>query len=426
MDGKGAIHVKFDLPSPVIQAIDRLENRGYAAYVVGGCVRDFILGVTPHDYDICTAASPEEMKMIFRDERTIETGLKHGTLTVLLADMPLEITTFRQDGEYLDGRHPASVSFTRAVEDDLSRRDFTINAMAYSPSRGLCDPFHGREDCALGIIRCVGEAERRFSEDGLRILRALRFSARLSFPIEEGTARALRRLKNNLQKISRERIASELTGILQGRDCASILAAYGDVLAASLPELSFMDDEAWRRAGGLIPYCPADGMIRLAALLRNCHPSGIAENCARQARLIIQGLKMPVKMMDGAEQLVLHQQDAVTLENIQEMLWRLQPEGLSRLLQMKKAMALYEGQPGAEGRFLALEEKMQGLIRSDCCYRLGQLSVKGQDLAAQGLRGPAIGAMLEELMLQVVRGKIPNERERLMDYIRSNTSRLAE
>ena len=418
--------MKFDLPSPVLQALDRLEAQGHAAYVVGGCVRDFVLGIVPHDYDICTAASPSEMQLIFHNHRTIETGLKHGTLTVMMEGMPLEITTFRQDGEYLDGRHPASVTFTRAVEDDLSRRDFTINAMAYSPVRGLCDPFHGREDCALGIIRCVGEAERRFSEDGLRILRALRFSARLSFPIEDDTAQALRKLKGNLQKISRERIAAELTGILQGKDCASIVAAYGDVLAAALPELGFMDQEAWRHAGGLIPYCPVDGMIRMAAFLRSCHPSGAAKDCARQARQIMQGLKMPVKMMDGVEQLIFHQQHIITPGNLQEMLWRLQPEGLSRLLQMQKAIALYEKQPEAEDRFRDLEGKMQALLASGCCYRLAQLAVKGQDLAALGLRGPAIGAMLEVLMAQVVQEKIPNDKDKLLEYVRFNAEHLAQ
>ena len=174
----------FLLPAPVQRALSMLGEAGFSAYVVGGCVRDWVLGIPPHDFDICTSAAPEEMKEIFRDERTIETGIKHGTLTVLMEGEPLEITTFRLDGDYLDGRHPSSVSFTRNIEEDLSRRDFTINAMAYSPREGLCDPFGGQADCKAGIIRCVGEPERRFTEDALRILRALRFSARLGFPIE--------------------------------------------------------------------------------------------------------------------------------------------------------------------------------------------------------------------------------------------------
>ena len=203
--------MRLTLPKPVDAALSRLEAAGFPAFAVGGCVRDHVLGFTPHDYDICTAATPEEMQRVFQNERTIETGLKHGTLTVLLAGMPLEITTFRVDGAYSDGRHPDSVRFTARVEDDLARRDFTINAMAYSPAAGLVDPFGGQEDCKAGIIRCVGDPAARFGEDALRILRALRFSARLGFPIEDATARAIRDGKAQLCHVSRERIAVELT-----------------------------------------------------------------------------------------------------------------------------------------------------------------------------------------------------------------------
>ena len=196
---KEVITMRLALPKPVETALSRLEKAGYSAYVVGGCVRDHVLGFTPHDYDICSAATPEEMQKVFQGERTIETGLKHGTLTVLLSGMPLEITTYRVDGAYSDGRHPDSVQFTARVEDDLSRRDFTINAMAYSPSAGLVDPFGGQADCERGVIRCVGDPAARFGEDALRILRALRFSSRLGFPIEEATAQAaVAGMKNSL------------------------------------------------------------------------------------------------------------------------------------------------------------------------------------------------------------------------------------
>ena len=238
----------FMLPGPVERALDRLHAAGFSAYVVGGCVRDWVLGVAPHDYDICTAARPEDMQRIFQGERTIETGLRHGTLTVLLDGMPLEITTFRLDGEYLDGRHPASVRFTGRVEDDLSRRDFTINAMAYAPAAGLVDPFGGREDCRRGVIRCVGEAEKRFAEDALRILRALRFSARLRFPIAPETDAALRAGRTQLERISRERIAAELTGLLLGDGAGGVLMAYPEVIRTVLPELSALTaGPAWAR-----------------------------------------------------------------------------------------------------------------------------------------------------------------------------------
>jgi len=417
------LQLLFPLPAPVLSAINRLEEAGFAAYAVGGCVRDFVLGMQPHDYDICTAASPEEMQRIFARERTIETGLKHGTLTVMIDSMPLEITTFRRDGEYLDGRHPSSVSFTDAVEEDLSRRDFTVNAMAYSPVRGLCDPFHGREDCEKGIIRSVGDAEKRFTEDALRILRALRFSARLSFPIEKKTADALVSLRDTLQKISRERIAAELSGLLMGRDCTRILSRFSPVIFSAIPQLAFLAGEKWLQTVSMLPCCPADPMIRLAALLRLCHPSGEEERCAAQARAILLGLKMPVKMLDGVQQLVEYQCLHLDEENLQEMLWRLQEEGLQRLLRFQQALAAAEGRDPHP--FDLLMEKMQTLLQSGCCYQLSHLAVKGSDLAALGLRGPAIGQMLERLMMQVVHHKIPNIKNELINFVRYNTEHLA-
>lgn len=415
--------MNFDLPAQVLRALDMLEAAGHAAYVVGGCVRDFVLGIQPHDYDICTAAKPQEMQEIFAGERTIETGLKHGTLTVLMEGMPLEITTFRQDGEYLDGRHPDSVSFTRAIEEDLSRRDFTVNAMAYSPIRGFCDPFHGREDCQNGMIRCVGEAEKRFSEDALRILRALRFSARLGFPIEEKTAFALMELRDHLQKISRERIAAELFGILMGKGCAGILVRFGQVIFEIIPELAFLEGEKWSDTVRMLPCCSPDLMIRLAALLRACHPAEDAESCAQQARLILQGLKLPVKLMDGVRQLIQCRDFPLDTENLQEMLWRLQEEGLARLLQFRKAQAIFQHE-NVE-KWDALIEKMQQMLQGGCCYRLNQLAVKGSDLAALGLRGPAIGGMLESIMIQVTHGTIPNDYEEIIKYVRHGAEQLA-
>jgi len=309
------------------------------------------------------------------------------------------------------------------VEEDLSRRDFTVNAMAYSPLRGICDPFHGRQDCEKGVIRCVGEAEKRFSEDALRILRALRFSARLSFPIEEKTAAALLALRDNLKKISRERIASELSGILMGKDCERILIRFGPVIFAAIPELAFLDGEKWREIAAMLPYCPCHPMIRFAAMLRNSHPSLQAERCAEKAREIIRGLKMPVKMMDGVHQLLSYQDHPISEENLQEMLWRLDQEGLSRLLQFKKARNAFQGKNTE--KWDALAEKMQHLLRSGCCYRLNQLAVRGSDLTALGLRGPAVGEMLERIMLQVVHGKIPNDYKGIIEYVRYKAEHLA-
>ncbi len=204
----------MELPSAVTLALSKLETFGHEAYVVGGAVRDAMLGRALHDYDITTSASPEEIKTVFADFHTILTGEKHGTVTVVIDSMPLEITTYRVDGEYTDGRRPDSVEFTKNIREDLARRDFTVNAMAYSPARGLCDPFRGADDLKIGIIRAVGDPVRRFTEDSLRILRAFRFAARLGFEIEEKTLSAAASERKRLKAVSAERIGSEILGLL--------------------------------------------------------------------------------------------------------------------------------------------------------------------------------------------------------------------
>ena len=389
----------FDLPRPVLRALSMLEEGGFSAFVVGGCVRDFVLGIPPHDYDICTAASPDEMKEIFRGERTIETGLKHGTLTVLMEGEPLEITTFRLDGDYLDGRHPSSVIFTRKIEEDLSRRDFTVNAMAYSPREGICDPFGGREDCKKGIIRCVGEPERRFNEDALRILRALRFSARLRFPIADETATAIHALKENLSRISRERIAVELNGLLMGQS-EKVMDAFWDVLLAVLPQLSGADERTKKKSIAMLCAAPRELPLLWAAFLGCCH--GESEKCAGLAREALLSLKMPVKLMEDVSRLLTWREAVPEIENLQELLMHMGPDGLSGLLR------LYHGEkPG-------LQERLQQLLDENACYSLRQLQVNGKDMAALGLKGPRIGEMLNGLLLQVVRGELENEKAALL------------
>ena len=228
------------LPEDAARALEKLESAGWESYAVGGCVRDSLLGIEPHDWDLCTAAPPEAMKKVFAGERVIETGLKHGTLTLLAPSGPLEITTFRTESGYSDCRHPDRVSFVRDIHADLARRDFTVNAMAYSPVRGLRDDFGGREDLRNGVLRCVGDPGERFREDALRILRALRFAARFGLTIEEKTAAALRENRELLRNISPERIFSELKGILCARGAGEMLLAFPEVFFVILPELAPM------------------------------------------------------------------------------------------------------------------------------------------------------------------------------------------
>ena len=268
------------LPAHAARAIEQLEGAGFETWAVGGCVRDSLRGAAPHDWDLCTAARPEQMKAVFAGERVLETGLKHGTLTLLTDGGPLEITTFRADGGYSDGRHPDAVRFVGSVEDDLARRDFTVGAMAWHPARGLCDPYGGLDDLQDGILRAVGDPDARFTEDGLRILRAVRFASQLGFAVEPQTAAAMRRQLARLDCVAAERVREELTRTLCGRFVQRALLSYRDVLAAVLPELVPMFDcaqqnphhlyDVWEhsvRAVGQVPAVPA---LRWAMLLHDC------------------------------------------------------------------------------------------------------------------------------------------------------------
>ena len=415
----------LSLPKPVEAALSRLEAAGFAAYAVGGCVRDHVLGFTPHDYDLCSAAAPEDTLRVFQGERIIETGLKHGTVTVLLSGMPLEITTFRVDGAYSDGRHPDEVRFTARVEDDLSRRDFTINAMAYSPKDGLVDPFGGQQDCKRGLIRCVGDPAARFGEDALRILRALRFSSRLGFPIEEATAKAVRAGKEQLCHVSRERIAVELTGLLQGKDAVSVLWQFPEVVVTALPELEALTrGPSWEKTLLTVNAVPREAELRWAAFLRLCGTD--AASSAALARGILKGLKMSTKTMDAVSELVEWQDAELCPENMQEMLMRVGPERLTQLIPLRQAVRISEQKESLEAIASdteALKEKLGALTRENACYTLAQLAVNGKDMADLGLRGSAIGKTLQGLLLQIVRGQLPNERDALLNAAKTGSFR---
>ena len=285
------------VPDSAREALRRLEAAGYAAYLVGGCVRDSLLGRVPGDWDITTAALPEQVEAVFAGERIIETGLKHGTVTVLLEGLPLEITTFRTETGYSDHRHPDAVAFTPSLKEDLARRDFTVNAMAWRPvetplirpsvrtgapspqGEGLADPFNGQADLRDKIIRCVGEPEQRFREDALRILRALRFAAQLDFSIDPATAAAARALRETLALVSRERIAVELTKLLCGPAARRILTEYWEILAVPLPELAPMAGfdqrskyhcyDVLEHSAAAVEAVPPDRILRWAALLHD-------------------------------------------------------------------------------------------------------------------------------------------------------------
>ena len=400
--------MRWMLPKPVLQAINALEQAGFAAYAVGGCVRDQVLGMTPNDYDVCTSAKPRDMERIFAKERTIETGIRHGTLTVMIDGMAMEITTFRQDGEYTDGRHPESVHFTGDVTDDLSRRDFTINAMAYSPIRGFIDPFGGRKDCEKGIIRCVGEAEARFREDALRILRALRFSARLGFPIEEKTAAAIHLQKDDLHRISRERVAAEMNGWLLGDHAHETLNDFADAAASALMHPSFsalIAGGAWPKTLERLSRMPADLPLRWAALLR--------ETGDENARRILTQLKQPGKLIKETGALITLQSDESMPMQERWMRSALLTGGDTEeaALWLKKALILAQEHEK--------QEEIDALMRQNACVTVKQLAVHGEDAAAAGLKGREIGDALNRLLVRVVRGQTPNERSALLEALKN-------
>ncbi len=387
----------FHIPSPVGRALSLLEAAGCEAYLVGGCVRDTLRGEVPKDFDMTTSALPEEVLSVFREFRTVETGLRHGTVTVLIGEMPIEITTYRVDGDYIDHRRPESVSFTSSLIRDLERRDFTINAMAYNPRCGLADPFGGQDDLAAGVIRAVGEPVRRFTEDALRILRALRFSARFGFAIEEATTDAARLLAPTLRRIAAERIREELFGILTADHAGEILGRHADILSAVIPEAVCAPHLA-----ALPPVLP----LRLAELLLLCGESGAAE-VLRRLRADNQTVRTVCAILRvySAEIVADH-----------AMLCRLLRNTPRDAVQMAFALR------AAHGYEDGVAERMLGqILDSGECYRIDMLAVGGEDLAALGIpRGPLLGAALEEAYSAVIEHRVPNERETLLAFLSEN------
>ena len=390
-------------PSAVTVLLIRLHEAGHEAYLVGGSLRDSLLGRPPHDWDIATSALPMQTLAVFADFRTIETGLKHGTVTVLSDDMPVEITTYRIDGNYLDARHPSSVSFTRSLDEDLARRDFTVCAMAWSPydgGDGIVDLFGGREDLAAGIIRCVGQPEQRFREDALRILRAYRFASELSFTVEPETRAGARFCAGLLARISAERISSELSRTLLGAHAVAALTAMADdgVLGQICPE-------ADRRALFALPQLPAELALRLALLF--WHTTS-ARAAAALGELRFSGaVTRRVTAVLALRDLPLGEDAELT---VRQLLRAGGQTAAHDLLALRAAL----------GETVAHYLHALGVVeeRGDCTD-LAHLAVGGADLAAAGIpRGPAIGRVLGRLLDAVIADPSMNERGALMDLVR--------
>lgn len=385
------------------ELLDTLHRAGYAAYVVGGCVRDSLLGLTPHDWDLCTSALPQQVMELFGAQRCIPTGLQHGTVTVKQSGALYEITTFRTEGTYTDGRHPDEVHFVPDVREDLARRDLTINAMAYNEKEGLVDPFGGQADLQSGIVRAVGVPRQRFTEDALRILRLYRFAARFGFAIDPPTAQAAQELCAHLDCVSVERIEEELAKLLSAPAPAAYLNE--KILSVVLPELS---PEALAAAKPVVDACPAGAEnlpIRLAALLLSLGEDGI--------RRTLRRLRCSNACIEETAVLV---REAVPGVPVSLNIYARRLLGKYNLCTVQRIAALGTAlQPERAADFAALSELAEQLDADGVCCRVSQLAVNGRDLMAAGVpAGPGIRKVLEALLDGVIREEYPNERQALL------------
>ena len=398
------------------ELLDTLHRAGYAAYVVGGCVRDSLLGLTPHDWDLCTSALPQQGIELFGAEKCIPTGLQHGTVTVKQGGGLYEITTFRTEGAYTDGRHPDEVHFVPDVREDLARRDFTINAMAYNEKEGLVDPFGGQADLQSGILRAVGVPHQRFTEDALRILRLYRFAARFGFAIDPPTAQAAQELCAHLDCVSVERIEEELAKLLS----APAPAAYLDekILGVVLPELS---PEALAAAKPVVDACPAGERalpVRLAALLLSLGEDGTRRTlrrlrcsnaCIEETAVLVREVVSGVPVAFSSEKLPARPPVSLNIYT-RKLLGQYGLKTVQRLAALGTAL-----QPEHAADFAALSELAERLDADGVCCRVSQLAVNGRDLMAAGVpAGPGIRKVLEALLDGVIREEYPNERQALL------------
>ncbi len=429
------------LPAPVLLLLGRLEAQGHEAYVVGGCVRDLLRGVVPKDYDLCTNAHPAQVKAAFSDVETRDIGARHGTIGVLLGEIVYEITSYRSEGDYSDGRRPDSVSFEAGLSEDLARRDFTMNAMAYHPRRGLVDLYGGAEDLAAGRIRAVGDAARRLAEDALRILRGLRFAAVYGFTIEATTEAAMREAAPLLTGVAAERVWAECSLLLQGAWAADVLTRHREICAAFLPMLrgdSTADPNAaarWQLCMTALHGAPQEISLRLALLLYGSaavHEGAFGTAAQRRAlcyeEALSAALRYPKKTRERLRLLLEACCDEIvpTREEIGLCLYRYEAEGARALLSFRLALAMAAGDEDMMRRFHESRVLLEQLLREGVCVSLSDLAVNGADLLSLGFQpGRALGDCLKALLLLVIAGEVENTKEALLhtaNRIRANGS----
>ena len=442
-----------DFPKCVLTLLDRLEDSGFEAYLVGGCVRNALMGMDSHDYDITTSALPEDIERVFSDMRVIETGIEHGTVTVVSDEITAEITTYRTDGEYVDRRHPQSVTFTSKLEEDLSRRDFTVNAIAYSEKRGIVDLFDGIGHLRKGTLCCVGEAEKRFDEDALRIMRGLRFMSVYGFKPDKKTSAALHEKKELLREISAERINSELSRLLCGDPdyLLQVLREYWDIFAVLIPEIAdchgfeqhthYHDRDVWEHT--IAALCSIDPVLhlRLTMLLHDLgkpsaysfydgaghfkgHGAISADICRRTMGKLRFDNETSRKTL-----FLIERHDMVMTDDpvlIKKHLNRFGSELFFDLLKVHIADDTAKS-PDAQNRiamYRSAEKTAQQIICENDCYSLKNLAINGNDIKELGFVGKEIGEALNFLLYAVIEGNCPNEKNILIDYLEKNSNNI--
>ena len=439
----------LEIPKNAETILHILEDAGYEAYVVGGCVRDSILGRKPDDWDITTSAKPEQVKELFH--RTVDTGLQHGTVTVLMEKEGYEVTTYRVDGEYEDGRHPKEVTFTASLEEDLKRRDFTINAMAYNPSGGLVDLFGGLEDIDRKIIRCVGDPLERFTEDALRIMRAVRFSAQLGFSIEEETRKALKVLAPNLKHVSAERIQVELVKLLMSPHPDYLRVAYeAGITAEFLPEFDACMETPQNTPHHCytvgehilysLCYVRADKVLRITMLLHDIgkpvvrktdengrdHFKTHGNAGEKMASQILRRLKFDNDTIRKVTRLVKWHDDRPegTLKSVRRAVNRIGEDLFPLYLEIQQADMLAQSlyrRNEKQARLDSVRDAYRQIIEKKQCVSLKTLAVTGRDLIENGYRpGKEIGEKLEKLLNLVLEDPEKNQKEILLEIIRKD------
>ena len=435
----------IQLPPHVHTLLAALQDAGFAAYPVGGCVRDSLMGRVPADWDVCTAAKPEDTARVFDHCRLIETGMKHGTVTVLTNGGPVEVTTFRADGAYGDSRHPDAVTFVPRVEDDLARRDFTVNAMALAPDGEIIDLYGGQDDLKAGIIRCVGDADIRFGEDALRVLRALRFASKLDFTVEENTARSVLANRARLAHVSPERIFSELKGLLTGPGAGRMLRQFAPVIFEIIPELKVQDGfdqknpnhihDIWTHTTMAVDAIEPDPVLRLTMLLHDVgkpekyftdeagvgHFYGHAEAGVALADTILRRLRCDNATRESVTTFIKYHdiEPPQTEKSMRRLLSKLGEDTVRRLIACWRADSSDRSDAVRRRNFAVIdasERVLEKVLTQEVCFGLRDLTVNGNDIMALGVeKGPAVGRILNELFRQVIEEEMPNDRDILLE-----------